>query len=522
MALLSQPTLRPGSLRGEPTLPAGLKPSDPAQVKQALPEGTVVDRWTIRSLLGSGTDSTLYLAQSGTGRRDTVLKVHPDSTGAPPVLMQLRDPCLMPLLGCGNWQGHAYEAMPLYTDGTLAEGPLPESVLVQVVIPQLDQALTALHSVHLLHNDVKPANLFWAKRREQLVLGDYDWVRSETDRQPAGGTPAYMAPETLFSDGQERSEASDYCSMGLTLLALLTGQSPLAGQSRQAMERAWQQGIPCPPTVSPRLSILIQGLLRYDPAQRMQHQQVQHWLQQYGRKSVTVPVSRPREKAPEIFPLTFKDRVLLDPRELAAAAGEDWMYTQFLLRQHQLDNFLIQFNKDYYALCQTCAGTFDGDEGLFRLLRALCPGKALCWCGREYAGLEEMVQQALARSPLRRDDPAVRFLKLGMLEVYLDSTGATKEQKAFAASLEQLAAEDPDLAMAQLMIALGRQPEFCWHGATFHSLADLTGWLLSRTDALDGAVQELYGSKRLEAWLDFIGQGRFLPEIRQMGKGTQP
>lgn len=523
MEMMTQPTVRPGMLRGDPTLPAGAWQSGKHGDGVSLPVGTVIDHWKVVSRMLSSENSTLYFARSGEEKVDTLIKIHHAGTesGLWRRLMMLQDACLMPLLSCGTWQDHPFEVMPFYAEGTLEGGVLPEKVLLQVVIPQLDQALSVLHRAHLLHNDVKPANLFWKERDTSLVLGDYDCVSSDASQQEVGGTPAYMAPETLISHGKIHTPASDYCSMGLTLLTLLTGENPLVGKSEREQMRIWQRGIRCPENVPPRLGVLIQGMLRYEPGKRLGHEEIQRWLK-YDGSGGSIRTRRPRAQPEkkQLLPLHFKDRILLEPQELFDAAAQDWAYATFLLRQRQMHRFLIQFDQKYFALCESCAKTFDCDEGLFRLLQTVCPGKRFCWCGQIYSGLEEFAEKAASRSPLKRDDPAVHFLRLGLLSFYLSCQGATPEQIQFADSLHKLVMEDPDLAVTQLLVSMSHHPELSWYGNNFYSLHELADWLLTQKD-LDHVVEELYHARRFEAWLDFIRCGRFIPEVqtimREMG-----
>lgn len=522
----AQPTCTPGMLCGEQTLPAVAFGGTEPEAGYPRMEGAQVEQWQVVSRMLCGASSALYLAQSEE-RVDAVVKLYrkevPVNRGVWRRLMMLQDPCLVPLLSCGSYEEHPYEVVPFYPEGTLEGQKLSEQTLIQVIIPQLDQAISALHRAHLLHNDVKPANLFWKQRGKQIVLGDYDCVGSDTAQQVTGGTPAYMAPETLFSHGKVRTAASDYCSMGLTLLALVTGSSVLADQSEKAMIRTWQRGLQCPETVSPRLGTLIQGLLRYDPQKRLGHEDVQRWLKQDGN-SGTVTIHHRKETGREqtgFRPLHFKERILLDLRELPEAAQQDWAYATFLLRQHQLNDFLIQFDPRYYDLCERCAQMFDADEGLFRLLQTICPSTALCWCGQVFENLEQFAEQAAARSPLANGDPAVRFLRMGLLEFYLEKNGGNERQRDFAVNLKKLAMEDADLAVSQLLVSMSAHPEFNWHGKTFYTLQDVTSWLMSCREDLDGAVEELYRARRFEAWLDFIHCGRFIPEIRNTMRGVE-
>lgn len=94
----------------------------------------------------------------------------------------------------------------------------------------LDQALDVLAYLHqqrppLIHRDIKPANLL-LRPNGSVSLVDFGGVRQragQTETTTTVGTFGYMAPEQLHGDA---SPASDIYALGVTVLALLTRQSP--------------------------------------------------------------------------------------------------------------------------------------------------------------------------------------------------------------------------------------------------------------------------------------------------------
>ncbi|GBF88084.1 NIMA-related kinase [Raphidocelis subcapitata] len=99
------------------------------------------------------------------------------------------------------------------------EGLFPEAAVL-CWWAQLLAALDHLHAAHVVHRDVKPANIFLSANRRALKLGDLGV--SKALGGPGGlaltlaGTPAYMAPEVLA--GRPYSTAADVWSAGLVLL----------------------------------------------------------------------------------------------------------------------------------------------------------------------------------------------------------------------------------------------------------------------------------------------------------------
>lgn len=530
MQNLSQQTLPAGTFSAEePTLPAlvagmagGAEEELSTGGKFPMMDGVTISGCTIVSVISMRKNSALYLASRDAEHANVVVKLYPQNhkrnTAALKRLSIVRSPYLVPLLGFGEYQGYPFEVMPFYQEGTLDGERLPEATVKSVVLPQLVQALYQLHQAQLVHNDIKPSNLFWKKKGERVALGDFGCLSQINTKEDVGGTLAFMAPETVYTKGKTHTAATDICAMGLTLSALLVGQSPLTGMDEKTVRRIWMQGVRCPPGIAPSFASLLQEMLRYDTEKRTNYDKLLRWMkrEKIPLADVSSTSGQPCQSRPRLNqrPLQFKDRIILDIPELVEAAGQDWAFARFLLLQHQLSRFLLQFSEKYYELAEKYARAFDADDGLFRLLIGIQPGKRFSWCGEQYESLEDFARRSAAKAPLRPDSAPARFLRLGLLGVYLKNNGGTIEQLSLAQDLQDRAMTDPDLAITQLLITMSAGPEFTWHGVTFYTLGDVAAWLLTRKDDLDRAVEELYSAKQFEAWLDFVQCGRFIPEVK--------
>jgi eukaryotic-like serine/threonine-protein kinase len=100
---------------------------------------------------------------------------------------------------------------------------------------ELCRALSAMHSVGLLHRDIKASN---AMREEggRILLMDFGLSGEVARTGSLSGTPGYMAPE-LFT-GSPPSVATDIYALGVLLFFLSCGRYPAGTQRRLIDQRS--------------------------------------------------------------------------------------------------------------------------------------------------------------------------------------------------------------------------------------------------------------------------------------------
>lgn len=110
--------------------------------------------------------------------------------------------------------------------GNLLQGSLFTAEETRQIGGQLCQALWVLHSLRIVHRDVKPENIIL--RGRDAVLIDFDAARFYQPGQSADtrvlGTTGFAAPEQYgLSQSDHRT---DIYSMGVLLNVMLTGEHP--------------------------------------------------------------------------------------------------------------------------------------------------------------------------------------------------------------------------------------------------------------------------------------------------------
>ncbi|MBB2912880.1 serine/threonine protein kinase [Streptosporangium becharense] len=158
------------------------------------------------------------------------------------------------------------------------DGPLPPRRVAEIGLQLLD-ALRAAHAQGVLHRDVKPENVLLADDG-RVVLTDFGiaTLEAETALTMTGiaGTPAFIPPERIKGASAQRE--SDLWSLGATLYAAVEGKPPHDRGGALPTMHAILNDEPAPPVHAGRLSPVLEGLLRKDPAERLTYSQAERLL----------------------------------------------------------------------------------------------------------------------------------------------------------------------------------------------------------------------------------------------------
>jgi serine/threonine protein kinase len=142
---------------------------------------------------------------------------------------------------------------------------------------QIAEALGYVHSLDIIHRDVKPANIC-IEPSGDVKLIDFGIARTHVSDYTvavfAAGTPAYMAPEQLdFSSDRRITTAVDVYAFGNVLFEMLTGRRALRDtDSVELVERIRSNDLDLSPLddarIRPELQDIVRRCLRTDPRDR--------------------------------------------------------------------------------------------------------------------------------------------------------------------------------------------------------------------------------------------------------------
>ncbi|KAF9267214.1 kinase-like protein [Marasmius fiardii PR-910] len=135
---------------------------------------------------------------------------------------------------------------------------------------QMADALSYLHSKHVIHRDIKPENLLIGLNGE-LKLADFGWsVHAPGNRRSTFcGTLDYLPPEMVR--GQEYGVWVDHWALGVLTYEFLCGKPPFEDVSsrKNTMKRIAEVDYTFSSHVKPDARDLISKLLKRDPSTRL-------------------------------------------------------------------------------------------------------------------------------------------------------------------------------------------------------------------------------------------------------------
>lgn len=224
-------------------------------LRQEAYEAREFGQYKLKRLLGSGGMGEVYLAEHQLLKRPCALKLIRASKADDPRTLARFEREVQSIATLSHWNTveifdygrtedgtfyYVMEYLPGLSISDLIEqhGPLPPA-RVCYLLEQVCDALREAHNIGLVHRDVKPGNIFSAKRGgvyDVAKLLDFGLVKSsdETDNMhltldgTITGSPLYMSPEQA-SGSAEPDARSDIYALGAVAYFMLTGRPPFEG-----------------------------------------------------------------------------------------------------------------------------------------------------------------------------------------------------------------------------------------------------------------------------------------------------
>ena len=272
---------------------------DPEARATSLADVTLKDistRYTLKNELGSGAQATVYLGQSkGSGSSKVAIKVLPlaeleDDEVYEALRMectlakQLRHPYIVQMVEVCRDKENVYVVMECLGGGELfehllAKGPFKEDYAL-TIFAQVALAVDYMHSVDIVHRDLKAENLVFAAKGSPVVkFIDFGGASTCGEGGLTGlvGTPQYVAPEVVKGFGDDSPTEIPY-GKGCDLWSMVRPRhAPRRRRMPRRPARAPPPPLPLPLTTTPLLSssgrAALRDALEDDAVPRQGHRQ---------------------------------------------------------------------------------------------------------------------------------------------------------------------------------------------------------------------------------------------------------
>jgi serine/threonine-protein kinase len=262
-----------------------------------LPLRSLTPEFELIRSIGQGSMARVYLAREPVLGRLVAIKVLEKRYGEDRTARlrferearaaaRIQHPYVVTVFRVGHLsEDEPFLVMPYINGGSLedrlvASGPLSLTDSCRF-IAQIAAGLTAAHRLHLVHRDVRPANVLYDRDTDRVLLTDFGLaavLESGQERvlrltRPGEqlGSPAYASPEQLR--GEPVTEQADVYSLGVVAFELLTGRLPYDAETSLQMTAAHIRNNPWRISefrseVSPAVDDLIYRCLHKRPEQR--------------------------------------------------------------------------------------------------------------------------------------------------------------------------------------------------------------------------------------------------------------
>lgn len=268
----------------------------------------VSGKYYLLSKISAGGESILYSCSANDGN-EYCIKLYFHSghlqEGVREKLLKIRHKNILPLLDWGKWQGGIYEVFPITPSPTLEDRVKDGSIKKyneKSLIRQMVEAIHAVHSVGIIHQDIKPANFLVLDTGEvKLIDFGISGIKGDDGRTHItvlGQTTLYASPEVRL--GRFCWPESDYYSLGATIYQMFFGKAPYSDYDENLATKLYddirQTKIPHIKELPKEKQDLLVGLMQYEKEKRWAYEAVSDWCRgNYSKWTIRRPSSQPND-----------------------------------------------------------------------------------------------------------------------------------------------------------------------------------------------------------------------------------
>ncbi len=399
-----------------------------------------------------------------------------------------------------TYNGCSCEIMPFFNKADLISSgkAVNDRRLFETIIPNVNEALKAVHDAGLVHGNVRPTNIFYSPfGPDQVLLGDLGIDVSDVKEFTKQTAFAFLPPEN--TKGIFGPEA-DYWSLGVTLVMLVTGRGVFDGLNRkQMLKKACTYEMEIPDKASDQLKRIIRGLTVKDYKTRWGYDEIKKCL-----AGEEVPVVDEYVYEPPTDVYNFNGVPVKGLESIAEAFAQNWAAAVDCVSDPALLEIVDNYAEDKYADVLACSKIEDHDEALFKLIGILNPSLPPYWKGQQIGDIAEFANEmAIAYDK----DPFLDALKSGVVSLVAGQRGMDADVVSKIKEVEADAKEggNEEMIAYKLNYYVSGDYTYDFRNVTCNSVSDLVNYIRSNIDNLDSICAEFMDDTKFFAWLEVLG-----------------
>lgn len=212
---------------------------------------SITSKYHIGKTLGSGASGIVFLVHNIETCQPYALKFYKRNIlvdkkskeaalNEAKIMRKLKHPCVVEMVDIMETPESMFLTFELMAGGDLLNRIQKNSFisenLSKLIFYQICHAIKYLHDRRITHRDIKPDNILLATEDNETLVKVTDFglsklVQSNTAMRTLCGTPLYVAPEILVTNGMGvYTEKVDVWSLGVVLFTCLSGTLPFANE----------------------------------------------------------------------------------------------------------------------------------------------------------------------------------------------------------------------------------------------------------------------------------------------------
>lgn len=407
-----------------------------------------------------------------------------------------------------TYQDRFCEIMPFFNKADLISSgnPVNDKIILGTIIPNISNALKAIHDKGLVHGNVRPTNIFYSSFGFDVLIGDFGVDASNIGDCGKHIDFGFLPPEMLKGEFDAKG---DWWSLGISLANLIKGRDLFEGlNKKKALKKAATLELDLPEKASPILKNIILGLTVKDSATRWGYDEIQKAL---AGEEVPIVDEYVYEAPNKNY--TFAGTEYVELEDVAAAFADNWSDAITKVNDPDLLAVVENYAEDKYDDVSACMAmsVVNSNMALHKLIKILNPQLPACWMGLKFENAQDFVEQMLNAPNKSLFGNA---LASKILSSVAETTGSDENVVSKIKNIEAGVGfgTDFDMVAHKLAYVVSDNYVYNFRNVDCSDVNALIDYMKNNVAELDEICDEFINDTKFFAWLEVLGYGEQIDE----------